>query len=237
MKRLLRVFLAAGAVFAWSFCGEAAETSARAVKLELRLVHADNDALVKMHRAALHGAHPNAGRDDERKFLEANAPEGYELLSLAICEPSRVPEVIYCYVSKTVEMDSSSVRRAVADSDSFGTPRLNLSLDAEGSKKFADLTGRNVGRQLAILIDGKLCCSPLIRAPISNGEIAITGSFTPEELDAVVKGLNVPCPHFSSRLRKNEQENTMLLLINRSFGERSKLVPQPERNNAKGDAK
>ena len=28
-----------------------------------------------------------------------------------------------------------------------------------------------------------------------------------------------------------------LLLINHSFGERSKLVPQPERNNAKGDAK
>ena len=187
---LKRVLFLAVAVFARSFCGVAAETPAKAVKLEFRLVHADNDALVKKHLAALHGAHPNAERDDERKFLEANAPEGYVLWSRAFREPPRTPEAIYCYVSRTVEMDGSSVRRAVAGSDGFGTPRIGLSLNAEGSKKFADLTERNIGRQLAVLIDGKLCCSPLIRAPISGGEIAITGSFTPEELDAIVKRLN-----------------------------------------------
>ena len=186
---LMRVLVLVFWGFAGSLC-TAEEDPAKAVKLEFRLVHADNDALVKKHQDELWSSPRRANREVERRFLEKHAPDGYVLLSRTIIEPPRIPEVIYCYVSKTVEMDGSSVSRAAAVGDGSGSPMIRLSFDAEGSKKFADLTERNIGRDLAVVIDGKLCCAPRIRMPILGGDIEITGSFTPEELDAVVKGLN-----------------------------------------------
>ena len=175
------------AVLAGSLC-LAAE---KPVKLEFRLVHADSDALVKKHQDELWSSPRRANREVEREFLEKRAPEGYVLLSQTICEPPRIPEVIYWYVSKTAEMDGSSVSRASsAGGNGFADhPKIRLIFNAGGSKKFADLTERNVGRKLAILIDGKLCSVPRIYAPIFGGDIEITGPFTPEELEAVVKGL------------------------------------------------
>ena len=162
----------------------------RPVKLEFRLVHADSEALVKKLKDELWSSPRRANREVEREFLESKAPEGYELLSQTICVPPRIPKVIYCYVAKTVEMDGSSVSRAAAARNGSGQPMIRLSFDAEGRKKFADLTERNVGRDLAVVIDGKLCCAPRIRMPIPGGDIEITGPFTPEEAEAVVKGLN-----------------------------------------------
>ena len=140
-------------VFAGLVCSlcTAEEDPAKAVKLEFRLVHADNDALVKKHQDELWSSPRRANQDVEREFLAKRAPEGYVLMSRTICEPPRIPEVIYCYVSKTVEMDGSRVSRAAAVGDGSGSPMIRLSFDAEGRKKFADLTERNVGRQLAVV--------------------------------------------------------------------------------------
>ena len=186
---LMRVWSLVFAGLVCSLC-TAEEAPAKAVKLEFRLVHADSDALVKKLKDELWSSPRRANREVEREFLESKAPEGYELLSQTICVPPRIPKVIYCYVAKTVEMDGSSVSRAAAARNGSGQPMIRLSFDAEGRKKFADLTERNVGRQLAVVIGGKLCGTPRIYAPIFEGDIEITGSFTPEELDAVVNGLN-----------------------------------------------
>ena len=183
---LMRICFLAVAGFAWCLC-MAAE---KPVKLEFRLIHADSDALVKKLKDELWSSPRRANREVEREFLESKAPEGYELLSQTICVPPRIPKVIYCYVAKTVELDGSSVSRAAAVRDGSGQPMIRLVFDAEGRKKFADLTERNIGRDLAVVIDGKLCCTPRIRMPIPGGAIEITGPFTPEEAEAVVKGLN-----------------------------------------------
>ena len=183
---MMRGWLGVFAGLACSLC-MAAE---KPVELEFRLVHADNDALVKKHKGELWNSHRRANLEVEREFLEKHAPEGYELKSLTISRPPRIPKVIYCYVAKTVEMDGSSVSRAAAVRDGSGQPMIRLVFDAEGRKKFADLTERNIGRDLAVVIDGKLCCTPRIRMPIPGGAIEITGPFTPEEAEAVVKGLN-----------------------------------------------
>lgn len=189
---MVRGLFLAVLVLAWCLGAAAAENSAKTVRLEFRLVHADNDALVKKYRDELWSSRRRANREVEREFLEKRAPEGYELLSRTICVPPRIPEVIYCYVAKTVEMDGSSVSRAssVEGNEFPAHPKICLIFDAEGRKKFADLTERNIGRDLAVVIDGKLCCAPRIRMAIVGGEIEITGSFTPEEIEAVVAGLN-----------------------------------------------
>ena len=68
---------------------------------------------------------------------------------------------------------------------------------ADGSRKFATVTGANVGRRLAIILDGNVYSAPVIQERISGGEAQITGSFTPEEatdLAIVLRAGSLPAP-------------------------------------------
>ncbi len=65
-----------------------------------------------------------------------------------------------------------------------------LQFDDEGSKIFEDLTSRNVGKPLAIYIDGLPISAPIVQETISGGKAQITGNFTIEEAKALVRNLN-----------------------------------------------
>ncbi len=58
---------------------------------------------------------------------------------------------------------------------------VNLEFSDEGAKKFADLTVKNVGRTIAILLDGEVLTAPNVREPILGGRAEITGQKTLEE--------------------------------------------------------
>lgn len=58
---------------------------------------------------------------------------------------------------------------------------VNLEFSDEGAQKFADLTTRNVGRTIAILLDGEVLTAPNVREPILGGRAEITGQKTLEE--------------------------------------------------------
>ena len=58
---------------------------------------------------------------------------------------------------------------------------VNLEFSDEGAKKFADLTLKNVGRTIAILLDGEVLTAPNVREPILGGKAEITGQKTLEE--------------------------------------------------------
>jgi preprotein translocase subunit SecD len=64
------------------------------------------------------------------------------------------------------------------------TIRLRFSEDA--AHRLAELTKNNVGRRMAILLDGKVLMAPTIQGPITEGLVAITGKFTLEELSNLV---------------------------------------------------
>ncbi len=61
----------------------------------------------------------------------------------------------------------------------------------EGESLFADITTANVGRQLAIFLDGRLISDPVIRTAITGGTADITGSFTPDETKELARNLNL----------------------------------------------
>jgi protein-export membrane protein SecD len=65
-----------------------------------------------------------------------------------------------------------------------------LQFNDEGSKVFEDLTSRNVGKPLAIYIDGLLISAPIVQETISGGKAQITGNFTIEEAKALARNLN-----------------------------------------------
>ncbi|MBR6906257.1 MAG: protein translocase subunit SecD, partial [Selenomonadaceae bacterium] len=58
---------------------------------------------------------------------------------------------------------------------------VNLEFSDEGGKKFADLTMQNVGRTIAILLDGEVLTAPNVREPILGGKAEISGQKTLEE--------------------------------------------------------
>ena len=58
---------------------------------------------------------------------------------------------------------------------------VNLEFSDDGARKFADLTTKNVGRTIAILLDGEVLTAPNVREPILGGKAEITGQKTLEE--------------------------------------------------------
>ena len=58
---------------------------------------------------------------------------------------------------------------------------VNLEFTDEGAKKFADVTSKNVGRTISILLDGEVLTAPNVREPILGGKAEISGQKTLEE--------------------------------------------------------
>ena len=79
---------------------------------------------------------------------------------------------------KKTLLDGSYIKRAQVQTDQFGKPEVVFSLSSEGAKKFAEITGNNVGKMLAIVLDGKILSMPVIRERIAGGNVSITGDYT-----------------------------------------------------------
>jgi preprotein translocase subunit SecD len=74
---------------------------------------------------------------------------------------------------------------------------VDFTLDARGTKQFGDITRANVGRNLAIVLDGIVSSAPTIREPITGGRGQITGRFSFEEaqdLANVLRNGALPAP-------------------------------------------
>lgn len=71
-----------------------------------------------------------------------------------------------------------------------GEPTVLLNLNSEGEKLFAQITKDNVGRVLAIFLDGAPISVPVIRQEITGGKAQISGGFTPQEAKELVRNLN-----------------------------------------------
>lgn len=69
-------------------------------------------------------------------------------------------------------------------------PQVSLKFDEEGTKLFADITKRNIGKQVAIYLDGEIISAPTVQTEITNGEAVITGNFTLDEAKKLVQRLN-----------------------------------------------
>ncbi|MDP8265094.1 MAG: protein translocase subunit SecD [Candidatus Aceula lacicola] len=85
------------------------------------------------------------------------------------------------------------------DQRGFGQPRISISLNSEGSKEFAKITRENVGKRLAIVLDGEVLSAPNIREPILTGSAEITGLFTFEEANLLALSLRsgaLPAPMY-----------------------------------------
>jgi len=159
----------------------ALEIIGRTALLEFKLVSADQEKL----KAALEGKVAEgfelkrSDEDDEPLLLEAKA------------------------VLTGASLTNAEVHFSSAE---FNEPVVALKFNSEGAKKFADLTAANIGRRLAILLDGKIQSAPRIREAIPSGEAVISGRFDVEQaqdLSIILRVGALPAP------MKVEEERTI----------------------------
>ncbi|HGY08935.1 MAG TPA: protein translocase subunit SecD, partial [Oceanithermus profundus] len=74
-----------------------------------------------------------------------------------------------------VELKGSDLVDARVQFDRFNRPEVALEFTPDGAKKFADLTRNNIGRRLAIVLDGTIYSAPNIQTAITDGKAVITG--------------------------------------------------------------
>ena len=78
-------------------------------------------------------------------------------------------------------LTGTDLQNAKEETDQQGQNLVSLEFSSEGGQKFADLTTKNVGRKIAILLDGEVLTAPNVKEPILGGKAVITGSRTLEE--------------------------------------------------------
>ena len=95
------------------------------------------------------------------------------------------------YVVKNIPvLDGSMLTAAkVAFSQQNNLPIINFTLNSEGARIFGDFTGANVGKRLAIVLDGKVYSAPVINERIGGGSGQISGGFTLDEAHDVAIAL------------------------------------------------
>ena len=81
--------------------------------------------------------------------------------------------------------------------DQFNKPCVTMSMNTDGSRRWAALTKKNIGKEIAIALDGYVYSAPRVNSEITGGNSEITGNFTPEvtkDLANVLKSGKMPAP-------------------------------------------
>jgi preprotein translocase subunit SecD len=107
---------------------------------------------------------------------------------------------------KTV-MTGSDLKDAKAQIAQNNQAVVSMEFTTEGGKKFADITARNVGKQISIALDGEILTSPVVQEAITGGHAQITGSRNMEDAE-----------HLAILLRSGSLPVKLEILENRTVG-------------------
>ena len=140
--------------------------------LEFRLVHDESDQLVE----------------------RGEVPPDYEVLQLNEMQRDSRKRIELLVVKKKPALTGSAIKSAMVVHDNLGEPQILFALNPQGTAAFAEVTRENVGRRLAIVLDGKLYSAPVIQGPIEAGRGQITGRFDAQEAFRLANLLDCPLP-------------------------------------------
>ncbi|HAG23102.1 MAG TPA: protein translocase subunit SecD, partial [Synergistaceae bacterium] len=85
------------------------------------------------------------------------------------------------YLLGKTYVTGKSLKDAKTSFDNLGRPVVTIEFDAEGAEKFDQATASNIGRQIAIVLDGKVISAPVVQERISGGNAQISGRFSTAE--------------------------------------------------------
>ena len=124
--------------------------------------------------------------EDRKKLsraLQNKLPEDTSIYFEKNIEPQTKREIVTpILLENKVLMTGDMVKDAqVRIGGSFNEPYVSLDLTGRGGKLFGQITEKNVGRRMAIVLDENVRSAPVIREKILGGSAQISGSFTHEE--------------------------------------------------------
>ncbi len=172
----------------------AVELIGKTAQLEFRLVDEESPLAAEL---------PSSIKpEEEEEFLEKikdKIPEGDIVLFQRFVDPQtgevrKRPFLLKKEVLLTGDLLSEA---RVAIDQRFNEPYVSLTFNSAGAKIFEEVTGANVGKKLAIILDGNVYSAPVIRERIAGGNAQISGAFSMEEakdLAIVLRAGALPAP-------------------------------------------
>jgi preprotein translocase subunit SecD len=141
---------------------------------------------------------------DDRTPVDAavagQIPEGSELLyQRRVDKDTKTEQKVPIVVQRRALLTGAELTRAEvsADPNAPGNWQVAIEFSPEGARRFGEVTEQNVGKQLAIILDGSVYSAPRINERIPGGRAVITGQFTVEEardLAIVLRAGALPAP-------------------------------------------
>ena len=135
-----------------------------------------------------------------RSDIQALLPQDSEILLAAKPDLGKNGEKIYpiYLVKKAPELTGGVITEAKATFGSQGVqPEVLMSMNSEGTSKWARITGANIGKRIAIVLDGAVYSAPVVQSRIPSGNSVINGISSLEEakdLEIVLKAGALPAP-------------------------------------------
>jgi preprotein translocase subunit SecD len=132
------------------------------------------------------GAHPPTSKEDILANFGGHLPDDVEILEGSETANDRdsggVAPTRYWAVEKQRTVTGRDLRNARPALGQMNQPIVEFSLTPDGARSFGELTGKNVGSGLAIVLDGRIVEAPVIHSRISDSGI-IEGSFTQKQVE------------------------------------------------------
>ncbi|MEP7372138.1 MAG: protein translocase subunit SecDF [Chitinophagaceae bacterium] len=111
-------------------------------------------------------------------------------------QTNKVSDRVPLYAIKTfgrdkAKIEGDAVSSARNDFDQAGRPEVNMDMTSVGAKAWAKMTGENVGKPIAIVLDNLVYSAPHVNGPIEGGTSQISGGFTVEEAQDLANMLKI----------------------------------------------
>ena len=127
--------------------------------------------------------------------LSGRIPPGSDLLYEL--DPRTGEKTLPYIIYKRIGVSGDQLVDANPSMDQYNQPVVSMRFDSTGSRKFGDLTSKNVGKRFAIVLDGEVISAPVIREAITGGSGQISGNFTFEtasDLAVLLRAGALPAP-------------------------------------------
>ena len=134
--------------------------------LQFHLVHERNDVLVTQYKERSASFRPDPGYE----YYEMESEQDGQTVVNGLFLKRRAERI------KGEDLD-----RATPIFNEFGSWSVSLKFNSKGAAAFGAVTDKNVGRRLAIVLDGKVYSAPVIKEAIRGGRAEISGSFSTRE--------------------------------------------------------
>lgn len=129
--------------------------------------------------------------DEAIKLIGQTAQLSFRELGDAVDEKTATSTPLFTLLTKETGLTGVDINKSTIEFDSqTGKPQVGLQFNNKGSKLFASITKRNIGKPVGIFLDSMSLTMPTVQTEITDGNAVITGDFTTDEAKKLTIAIN-----------------------------------------------